>query len=321
VGPAPAVAEVRVAVRRVLAELPAGALVLVACSGGADSTALAVATAFEAPRAGLRAGLLTVDHQLQAGSGEQASRVEAWAEKLGLAPVEVLKVDVGRAGGPEAAARTARYAALDDAAARHSAAAILLGHTLDDQAETVLLALARGSGARALAGMAPKRGVYQRPLLGVTRATTRAACAAEELPTWDDPHNIDPAYARSRLRALWPALEDAVGRGAVAGLARSASQLRADADLLDELAADLRATVTADGALDAVALAAQPAALRTRVLHGWGGALCGGAPTASHVEALDALVMAWRGQGAVGLPGGVRVRRVAGWLRADGASL
>jgi len=317
VGPQPPVAEVRVAVRRALADLPAGALVLVACSGGPDSLALAAATAFEAPRAGLRAGLVTVDHQLQDGSGEQARRVAAWASAAGLDPVDVLPVAVERAGGPEAAARTARYAALDSAAARHRAAAVLLGHTRDDQAETVLLALARGSGPRALAGMPERRGVYRRPLLDIARETIRAACAAESLPTWEDPHNADPAYARARLRALLPELEDTLGPGVVAGLARSARLVRADADLLDALAADVRTAVTSgDGSLDALALAKEPAALRSRALHAWAAALCGGAPTASHVEALDALVVAWAGQGSVALPGGVQVGRVAGRLRA-----
>jgi len=315
-GPAAPVAEIRVAVRHVLTELPDGALVLVACSGGTDSTALAAATAFEAPRAGLRAGLITVDHQLQPGSGLQAARVAAWAGELGLAPIEVVPVLVGRDGGPEAAARTARYAALDGAADRHGASVVLLGHTLDDQAETVLLALARGSGPRALAGMPARRGVYRRPLLAVTRAVTRAACAAESLPIWEDPHNTDPSYARVRLRALWPALEDAVGRGAVTGLARSARLVRADAELLDSLAIGVRAAVTGgDGALDAAALAKEPVALRTRVLHAWVAELTGGAATASHVDALDALVVAWHGQGPVALPGGVTVGRIAGWLR------
>ncbi len=319
-GPQPSVADVRVAVRRSLADLPSGSLVLVACSGGSDSMALAAATAFEAPRAGLRAGLVTVDHQLQDGSAEHAARVAAWGRNAGFVPVEVLRVTVGRDGGPEAAARTARYDALDAVAETYSAAAVLLGHTRDDQAETVLLALARGSGARALAGMPERRGVYRRPLLELARATVRAACAAEKLPAWEDPHNTDPAYARSRVRALLPVLDEAVGPGAVAGLARSAALARADADLLDELADEVRQRVERDGALDATALVKEPAALRTRVLHAWAADVSGGAPTASHVEALDALVTAWRGQGPAALPGGVWVGRVAGWLRRSDAA-
>ena len=205
-------AAVRVAVRRHLAAVARpGDLVLVACSGGADSLALAAATAFEARTAGLRAGLLTVDHGLQAASGAQAAEVVAAAGGLGLDPVEVLPVEVaaGPGGeGPEGAARAARFAALDAAATRLGAVAVLLGHTRDDQAETVLLGLARGSGARALAGMAGRRGRYGRPLLGLDRATTVAACAAAGLRPWEDPHNSDPAYARVRVRTeVLPLLE------------------------------------------------------------------------------------------------------------------
>ena len=316
-GPPGAVAAVRVAVRAELRDLPAGALVLVACSGGPDSAALAAATAFEAPRAGLLAGLVTVDHGLQAGSAERAADVAAWGGKLGLDPAEAVRVEVGAAGGPEAAARSARYAALDAAAARHGAAAVLLGHTADDQAETVLLGLARGSGSRSLAGMAPRRGVYRRPLLELPRATTRAACAGESLPTWDDPHNVDPAYARSRIRAVLPALEEAAGGGLVAGLARSAALLRADADLLDGLAAELLAAAAVPDRLDVQALADAHRALRGRVLRRWaiGLGAPAGALSAAHVDALDALVTRWRGQGPVHLPSGIQVRRRGGVLR------
>jgi tRNA(Ile)-lysidine synthase len=291
----------------------------VACSGGPDSLALAAATAFEAPRLGLRAGLLTVDHGLQAGSADQASRVRGWARDHGLDPVEVLTVRVGQAGGPEAAARDARYAALDAAASRLGAAAVLLGHTREDQAETVLLAMARGAGARALAGMPARRGRYRRPLLALPRATVAAACAAEDLPAWSDPHNGDPSYARVRVRALLPVLEAAAGPGAVAGLARTAGRIRADAELLDELAASVAVEVAgADGVLDAVALARQPSPLRTRVLHRWaqGLGVAPGALSAVHVDALDALVASWAGQGPVHLPGEVLVGRRDGRLFA-----
>src|SRR5690606_20312838 len=111
-------------------------LVLVALSGGADSLALAAATAFEAPRAHLRAGAVIVDHGLQAASTEVAERAAEQARALGLDPVVVVRVQVGSAGGPEAAARDARYAALVETIQTTDAAALLLGHTLDDQAET-----------------------------------------------------------------------------------------------------------------------------------------------------------------------------------------
>ncbi|GAA5007287.1 tRNA lysidine(34) synthetase TilS [Actinopolymorpha pittospori] len=236
-GPHPAVAAVRVAVRRSVADLAPGSWILVACSGGADSTALAAATAFEAPRAGFQAGAVTVDHGLQPGSDERARAVADVLRGLGLRPVEAVRVDVTGGGGPEAAARRARYAALDEAADRLGACAVLLGHTRDDQAETVLLGLARGSGARSLAGMPPRSvrgGRYRRPLLALTRSTTEAACEAEGLRPWADPHNSDPSYARSRVRQqVLPLLERELGPGVAAALARTADLLRDDADALD----------------------------------------------------------------------------------------
>ena len=316
--PAP-VAAVRHAVRRSLAEFPPGALVLVACSGGADSMALAAATAFAARRLRLRAGLVTVDHGLQDGSADRAAAVAAWAREAGFDPVEVATVDVtGLPGGPEAAARTARYAALTAAAERLDGTAVLLGHTRDDQAETVLLALARGAGPRGLAGMPYRKGLLLRPLLDVARADTSKACAALGLAVWTDPHNSDPAFARSRVRAAaLPALIAALGPAVVDNLARTAGQLAADTAALDALAATaLAAARTGDGGLGVEALAALPVAVRTRVLHAWAAEL--GAPGSAlshrHVEALDALVTAWHGQGPTALPGGILIARRANAL-------
>jgi hypoxanthine phosphoribosyltransferase len=320
-GPHPAVAEVRAAVRRCLAEFPAGGLVVAACSGGADSLALAAALAHEGPREGLRAGGVTVDHGLQPGSAERAREVARVLTGLGLHPVACVPATVPGAagrGGPEAAARQARYSALAGAADRLGATAVLLGHSLDDQAESVLLGLARGSGARSLAGMSASRGRYRRPLLGVSRATLRAACAALGLRAWEGPHNTDPGFARARVRhAALPALEAALGPGVAAALARSASQLRADAEVLDGLATAQAALARdAGGAWDAALLAAQPAAIRTRVLRL--AAIAAGCPpgalSARHVAALDALVSSWHGQRWADLPGGVRGIRRCGKL-------
>jgi tRNA(Ile)-lysidine synthetase-like protein len=215
----------------------------VACSGGADSLALAAALAFEAPRAGLRCAGIVIDHGLQAGSAGVAATAAATMTRLGLDPVLSVAVSVAGPGvtgyqGPEAAARAARYAALDDGAAAVGAAAIMLGHTLDDQAETVLLGLARGSGPRSLAGMAGRSGLYLRPLLGLRRAQTRAACGALGLEPWEDPQNDDRAFSRVRVRQeLLPVLESTLGPGVAEALARTARLLRTDADYLDELAA------------------------------------------------------------------------------------
>jgi tRNA(Ile)-lysidine synthase len=312
VGPSAAVAAVRCAVREVLAAISSdGDLVLVASSGGADSVALAAAAAFEAPRLRLRVGAVTVDHGLQPGSAARAVAVAADLRELGLDPVEVATVEVAGGGGPEAAARTARYEALDDAAERLGAHAVLLGHTLDDQAETVLLGLARGSGTRSLAGMPAVAGVggrYRRPLLGIERAVTRAACADLGLVVWDDPHNVDPAFTRVRVRSdVLPMLEEALGPGVAAALARTADLARDDADALDAWASAVKATVTADdGSLDAAAVAGSPSAVRRRVLRlaAIEAGSPGGALGSVHLAAVDALLTDWHGQGAVSLPGG-----------------
>lgn len=315
-GPPPAVADVRSAVRRALAGLDAGDLVAVACSGGADSCALAGATAFVAPRMGVRAGGITVDHGLQPGSAERAFEVRETLLGLGLDPVHAVSVTVGGGGGPEAAARSARYAALEETARSMGASAILLGHTRDDQAETVLLRLARGSGARSLAGMPESSGRYLRPLLGIDRSTVHSACALMGLSAWHDPHNVDPAYTRSRVRndAL-PCLERVLGPGIAEALARTAGLLRDDADALDSWAERAEQEAACDqGGLGADTLAELPRAVRTRVLRRAAiGAGCpAGALTAGHVAELERLVTEWRGQVHVDLPGGLRGRRVAG---------
>ncbi len=359
-GPGAAVAEVRTAVRACLSDLTAGELVVVACSGGADSLALAAAAAFVAPRLRLRAGGVTVDHGLQPGSAERAAAVAARLAQLGLDPVRSVALTVtaparaeGRLGsasdrgpeagpgsaagagpaipawaGPEAAARVARYRALDAAASDYRAAAVLLGHTLDDQAETVLLGLARGSGGRSLAGMPARRGAYRRPLLAVRRAATWAACAELGLEPWQDPHNRDFSYTRARVRhQVLPALETALGPGVAEALARTASQLRADAEYLDDLAfaesGQLRRDCSDPAGLEAGWLRELPAAIRTRVLRD--AAIMAGCPhgalTAHHIDRIDALVTGWRGQRWVDLPGGVRARRRAGkvWFTSSAA--
>jgi tRNA(Ile)-lysidine synthase len=325
-GPPAATAAVRVAVRRCVADVEGR--VAAAVSGGADSLALAAALAFERP------GSLAfvVDHGLQAGSAEIAARAAEQCRGLGLVahvltaaarssgisggddPHGSPKILGGPGGGPEAAARAVRYALLDAAAVEHGVEAVLLGHTLDDQAETVLLGLARGSGARALSGMAATRGRLRRPLLALSRETTAKACAEAGLQPWSDPHNDDPAYTRTRVRtSVLPVLEAELGPGVVEALARTAARLREDADALDELTPDLSESPAC------AEVAALPPALRSRALKRWAERLTGTALTSVHVDALRALVDDWSGQGPVHLPGGVRIRRTEGRLdRYDG---
>ena len=290
----------------------ADAHLLVACSGGPDSLALA----FGAHRAAIREDraltAVVVDHGLQPGSAAVADRAREQLRRLGFAAVVISRVTVpaGAEGGPEAAARTARYAALHTEAVRRSAT-VWLGHTLDDQAENVLLGLARGSGPRSVAGMAARAGRLVRPLLGLRRSVTEQACAELGLDPWPDPHNDDPRFARVRVRrTVLPVLEAELGPGAAEALARTAALARDDADLLDALAAEAD---PGTDVLGAAVLLDQPAALRTRVIRRW--LLRHGAAevTARHVAAVEALVTGWHGQREIHLPG-VRVTRQDGSL-------
>jgi tRNA(Ile)-lysidine synthase len=315
----PSVAAVRLPVRAALSGLAPGETVAVACSGGADSLALASATVFEARRPGVRVVGVTVDHGLQPGSADRAERVVAQLAGIGVDETLTARVavDVASGLGPEAAAREARYAVLEQVAEHVGARLVLLGHTLDDQAETVLLGLARGSGGRSLQGMRPAFGVFARPLLGVRRADTVTACLVEGLEAWDDPHNHDPGYTRVRVRErVLPVLESELGPGVAEALARTAAQLREDTALLDDLAAEALAEARRDGALDASRLAAVPPALRRRALRR--AALDAGAPaselTRDHVLAVDALLTDWRGQKWIDLPGPLRALRRDGLL-------
>ena len=329
----PAIADVRRAVREQLdaatatlgSPLKPGELILVACSGGPDSLALAAALAFEVGAShreglGLRAGAVIVDHGLQAVSGEVAARTASVLSGLGMAPVEVVKVSVGSAGGPEAAARDARYDALRAIATKLGARFVLLGHTLDDQAETVLLGLARGSGARSLSGMSALTqmdessgaSIFLRPLLGVTRETTLAFCTDSGLEPWHDPHNQDAKFTRVRVRkAVMPILETELGPNVAGALARTADLLRADADYLDALAetefkrlALLGSTDLTFGIAPLNALA-QP--IRSRVLKS-ALAVFTAESSLAHIRSIEDLLDNWHGQKMLTLPR-VRVER------------
>ncbi len=311
----PSVAAVRLAVRRTLAAVTTpGEPVLVACSGGADSLALLAATVFEARTDALRVIGVTVDHGLQEGSNDHAMRVVAQMAQLGADETATISVTVDPGGqGIEAAAREARYAALAQIAEHFGARVVLLGHTLDDQAETVLLGLTRGSGGRSLAGM--RRSVedlFFRPLLDVTRAQTEAACAAQGIEFWTDPQNSDPRFTRSRVRhEVMPMLERELGPGVAAALARTADQVRADTTYLDDVAAAALDSAREEGSLSVAALEGMAGAIRTRVLRL--AALEAGALGAelfhTHVREIERVVIDWHGQKWVDLPGHVRAVR------------
>ena len=306
---------IRGAVRRWLEKFEAGDLVLVAISGGADSLALAYALSVEAPKFAITVHALTIDHQLQSQSGVQANKVATQMKSIGLSTT-IEKITVEITEGLEASARKARYAALDAAGEKMNAVAIFLGHTRDDQAETVLLGLARGSGTRSLSGMAAENGKYIRPLLAITRAQTENLCAEISLTPWNDPHNMDLNFARVRVRTeAIPVLEKTIGPGISQALARSAELLRHDADALDSWAQhEMQGLDLAD--LECEHLAQLPQAIRSRIIRS--AIYAAGAPigsiSADHVAYVEALITVWSGQGPSHLPGGVKVERFSGRL-------
>lgn len=283
---------------------------IVACSGGADSLALAAATR-RAVSPARRLSAAIVDHGLQPGSALTARAAAEQLRHLGYDRIDLLTVEVTGPGGMESAARDARYRALAELASS-SGAAVLLAHTADDQAETVLLGLARGSGPRSIAGMRPWREPWGRPLLAIRRRDTEDACARLGLAPWHDPHNADPSFTRVRLRhEVLPLLDEVLGGGVVAALARTADLMAEDLSALDALAAAIGAdAVAADGTLTLAAVAPHPPALRRRVLRSWIADRAGiSTLTHQHLLRLDGIVIQGRSRQAVRLPGGIDVIR------------
>ncbi|MGZ4736165.1 MAG: tRNA lysidine(34) synthetase TilS [Acidimicrobiia bacterium] len=278
--------------------------VVVACSGGPDSLALLVLGA----EAGLDPIAVHVDHGLRPESAAEADVVRDAAHRLGV-DVRCVQVDVGLGGNLEARARDARYSALETVRAELGATAVLVAHTADDQAETVLLNLLRGSGARGLAGMPVRRGHVVRPLLGVRRADVHAVCAERGLSPVVDPSNDDRVHRRNwvRLDAL-PALCEGARRDLVPVLNRQAAVLRAEADLLDELADALLETAGAE-APSARAISGAHPALARRAVRRWLGT-----PPPSLAEVERVLEVARCERRAAQLSGGRRVWREAGAL-------
>lgn len=315
----PAIADVRRAVREAWMRhgVVSGDRILVACSGGADSLALAAAAIFEGKRSAVAVGAVIVEHGLQAETKVVAEETARVLKELGASPVEVRAVKVAKtkAGGPEAAARIARYAALGAAADQLGAKFVMLAHTLNDQAETVLLGLARGSGNLSLNGMAEVNGRYLRPLLGIERSSTAAFCADSGLTAWQDPQNRDSKFARVRARHhVLPVLETELGPGIAQALARTAEQLREDETALAELAdaffAEFASTKSTSIEIAIDAFARAPLAVRHRVVAKALQILQAPEFARVHIRAIDALVDDWHGQKPLTLPG-VRVERTA----------
>ena len=290
--------------------------ILIGVSGGADSMALAIGTLLEAKSAGIEAVAIIIDHQLQVGSHQVAIDTREKLLGLGFETVEVVPVDVVISDGMESSARRARFLAFEAAIAKYQPDFFFLAHTKNDQAESVLLGLARGSGTRSLSGIAQVNGEFIRPLLEVDREITELACQENGIAPWEDPHNSDPHYARVRVRKqILPLLESTLGPGIVDALARSSTILREDADALDLLANQIYASVDPAN-LDVEELERLPKALRIRLLrlsiYGLGAP--DGSLSADHLAPVEALITNWHGQGEISLPGGVKVERISGRL-------
>lgn len=306
---------IRNAVKPFLEKLEAGDTFLVAVSGGADSLALAAALFIESKPLALNPIAVTIDHQLQSGSDVQAEKVVRELKEYGFAEVLLKKVVVTFDSGIESGARDARYAALVESMEETKAVKIFLGHTEDDQVETVLLGLARGSGTRSLSGMAFENGIYIRPLLSISREQTESACREFKLEYWSDPHNLNTEFTRVRIRReVIPYLREKLDPGISGALVRTASLLRDDGEALDKWAAAEIASMGTD--LDCKHLATLPRAIRTRIVRKAAieAGTTPGTLTYEQILAIDALICAWRGQGAISLSGGVKVERISGRL-------
>ena len=281
-------------------------VILFGCSGGADSLALALALIAE--REGKTIIPVVVDHGLQPESKKITADVVSKLKSIGFNRIESAIAQVVVTDGLEASARRARYKVFNQYIDTYQPEYFFLAHTLNDQAESVLLGLARGSGARSLAAMAVENNKFIRPLLKISRATTESACEESGVEYWSDPHNEDLKYSRVRVRKnVLPNLESNLGPGITEALVRSADLLRDDADALDALA---RFEITRVGD-DVNLIGALPRAIRSRVIRQL--AISNGCPindlTRDHVLSIDALITNWHGQGALNLPGGVNVER------------
>lgn len=313
--------ELQNAVQNVLKEYEAGDLILVGCSGGADSLALVWTTSVVAKRFELKTGAIIVDHQLFTGSSEVALNAKKQCEELGISKVIIRQVKVDQTNeGLEAAARIARYEAFENILHETNAKTIMLAHTQDDQAETVLMRLTRGSGAKSLSGMTVVSGKYLRPFLHLRKKIVHDCLDLIGLKPWQDPANSDQQFLRVKVRqVLMPKIIEVLGEGAISALDKTAQLLRIDNQALDDLAQKFLTTqpdIKTYG-LKISELEKLPEAIRTRVLRlsAIASGVHPGPFSFEHIEAVDALVKNWHGQGNIDLPGFIQATRVDGSLR------
>jgi tRNA(Ile)-lysidine synthase len=312
----PALLEVRLALRNYLAEIDSNETILVGCSGGADSLALTYALKQESESKNLRLIPVVIDHDLQAGSADIAAKTVKQLQSWGLKEIFTAKAQVLLSDGLEASARRARYQIFHQALDTYLAKYFFLAHTQNDQAETVLLGLARGSGGKSLSGMNDVSGEFIRPLLRITRNTTEQLCREVGIDFWIDPHNSDSKFTRVRVRKnILPLMERELGPGINAALVRSAQILREDNEALDQWA-NREFAAHQFGGFDIDYLVGLPKAVRARLLrlaiYDLGAPA--GTLSAEHLSPIEALITDWKGQGEVSLPGGVKVSRISGRL-------
>jgi len=306
----PSLWEIRKAVKPWIAD--SSQTILFGCSGGADSMALALALFLEANQT--KVIPVVVDHGLQDGSAQITSQTISKLKEIGYTQVETAVAQVKITDGLEASARRARYQIFNQFIDTYRPKYFILAHTLNDQAETVLLGLARGSGARSLSGMAVENNIYVRPLLKISRQTTVAACHEGGIEIWSDPHNDDLRFARVRARKnALPILEENLGPGITEALVRSADLLRDDADALDSFALEYFAQ-TDPLNLSVNELERLPRAIRTRVLRLaiYQAGAPAGSLSAEHINGAEALISDWHGQKELSLPGDVKLLRNSG---------
>jgi len=309
----PAIANARRAVRECFdaPELRTAKRVLLAVSGGSDSLALALAANFELPKLGIELAAVIVNHNLQQGSGEIAQQAAARLGEIGISDVTIVSIQVPESGqGPEAAAREARYEALENQRRASGADYILTAHTLDDQAETVLLGLTRGSGLKSIAGMQSVAGQLVRPFLAISKAELVQSLTDSGIEYWDDPHNKDHRFTRVRIRNLMQQLEAELGPGVSTALARTAELAQESEEFLAQSASELiqSARVEKDSYAVKVLEAAHPA-LRRKALQTIASELVLGGVSRSQVLAIDELISNWHGQKPTHLSG-ITVERV-----------
>ena len=293
-------------------------LYLVALSGGADSLALASAVASEASRKGATfyAGAVIVEHGLQEATKKVAEDTAQLAREFGLDPVMIIPVSITEKGlGAEGDARAARYSAFEEAVEKTHARGVIIGHTMNDQAEQVLLGLARGSGARSVSGIAEQRDMYIRPMLEISRKETEESCREMGIDFWVDPHNSHEEYARVRVRKnLLPQMIEELGEDVVQNLARTAQIAREDSDamdfIIDEKIESLVEISDNEYSFNVQELQRLPVAIRKRMFKKLAKNYMNADFMSTHCEAVNALIDEWNGQKPLNLPGGITVKRL-----------